>query len=168
MNTFQLKINKNNNKKLIYQIFSKENQNNSKISKNNKFSENKHTRRSQFRKLAHTYGWRLTLIEPYIKEILSNNKSKNGNDKHVQMNLKREKVDQNIKRNKIIIDEEDGVRLALLFKTACRIRKMGKIDKILLNLKSMSREEAYYWYSKVFNNGRKQNGVRALRLLISS
>lgn len=168
MNTFQLNIIKNNDNKLIYQIFSKENHNNSKISKNNKFSENKQNIRSQFRKLAHTYGWRLTLIEPYIKEILRNNKSKNGNDKNVQMNLKREKAAQNKKRNKIIIDEEDGVRLALLFKTACRIRKMGKINKILLNLKSLSREEAYYWYSKVFNNGRKQNGVRALRILMIS
>ncbi len=168
MNTFQLKIIKNNDNKLSYQIFSKENHNNSKISKNIKFSKTKHKVRSQFRKLAHTYGWRLTLIEPYIKEILRSNKSKNGNDNNVQMNLKREKADQNYKKNKIIIDEEDGVRLALLFKTACRIRKMGKIDKILLNLKSISREEAYYWYSKVFNNGRKQNGVRALRILMNS
>ncbi len=168
MNTFQLNIIKDNDNKLIYQIFSKENYINSKISKNIEFSKTKHTIRSQFRKLAHTYGWRLTLIEPYIKEVLRNNKSKNRNDKDVQINLKREKADQNNKRKKIIIDEEDGVRLALLFKTACRIRKMGKIDKILLNLKSISREEAYYWYSKVFNNGRKQNGVRALRLLMVS
>ena len=168
MNTFQLNIIKDNDNKLIYQIFSKENHINSKISKNIEFSKTKHTIRSQFRKLAHTYGWRLTLIEPYIKEILRNNKSKNGNDKDVQINLNREKADQNNKRKKIIIDEEDGVRLALLFKTACRIRKMGKIDKILLNLKSISREEAYYWYSKVFNNGRKQNGVRALRILMVS
>ena len=168
MNTFQLNIIKDDDNKLIYQIFSKENHINSKISKNIEFSKTKHTIRSQFRKLAHTYGWRLTLIEPYIKEILRNNENKNGNDKNVQMNLKHEKADQNNKRNKIIIDEEDGVRLALLFKTACRIRKMGKIDKILLNLKSISREEAYYWYSKVFNNGRKQNGVRALRLLMTS
>ncbi len=167
MNTFQLIIIKDNDNKLIYQIFSKENHINSKISKNIKFSRN-NILRSQFRKLAHTYGWRLTLIEPYIKEILRNNKSKNEIDKNVQMNLKREKADQNNKRKKIIIDEEDGVRLALLFKTACRIRKMGKIDKILLNLKSISREEAYYWYSKVFNNGRKQNGVRALRILMIS
>ncbi|KKM69311.1 hypothetical protein LCGC14_1452040 [marine sediment metagenome] len=168
MNTFQLNIIKDNDNKLIYQIFSKENHNKSKISKNIRFNATKHNIRSQFRKLAHTYGWRLTLIEPYIKEILRNNKIKNGNDKNVQINLKYEKADQNYKRNKIIIDEEDGVRLALLFKTACRIRKMGKIDKILLNLKSLSREEAYYWYSKVFNNGRKQNGVRALRILMVS
>ena len=49
-----------------------------------------------------------------------------------------------------------------------QIRKMRKIDKILLNIKSMSREETYYWYSKVFNNRRKQTGVKALRILIGS
>ena len=167
MNTFQLKINKINNNKLIYQIFSKENHNTAKGSTFNQPNGNKNGRRPQFRKLAHAYGWRLTLIEPYIKEILENNKGKNGNDKKIQINLKLERPRRN-NSNKIMIDEEDGVRLALLFKTACRIRMMGKIDKIFLNLKSMSREEAYYWYSKVFNNGRKQNGVRALRILISS
>ncbi|MHA1148408.1 MAG: DUF7680 family protein [Promethearchaeota archaeon] len=167
MNTFQLKINKNNNNKLYYQIFSKENHNIAKGSTVNQSYRNKNVRRVQFRKLAHIYGWRLTLIEPYIKEILNNNNGKNGNDENIQMNLKFERAHRN-NNNKILIDEEDGVRLALLFKTVCRIRKMGKINKILLNLKSMSREEAYYWYSKVFINGRKQNGVRALRILISS
>ena len=167
MNTFQLKINKDKNSKLIYQILSKENHNILKSNTVNQPNGNKNIRRVQIRKLAHTYGWRLTIIEPYIKEILNNNKGKNGNDKKIQMNLKWERAHRN-NSNKITIDEEDGVRLALIFKTASRIRKMGKIDKILLNLKSMSREETYYWYSKVFNNGRKQNGVRALRILINS
>ena len=70
------------------------------------------------------------------------------------------KANLSLDQKKLEIDEEDGVRLALLFKTVSRIRKMSKIDMILLNIKSMSREEVYYWYSKVFTNKRRQTGVR--------
>ena len=121
-------------------------------------------KRGQFRKLADTYGWRLSLVEPYVKEIVKINNQKNG----TQMNLNMKKVNQKLEQKKLQIDEEDGVRLALLFKTVSRIRKMRKVDKILLHIKSMSREEAYYWYSKVFINRSKQTGVRALRILIGS
>jgi len=103
-------------------------------------------------------------VEPYVKEIVKMNRKRNS----IQMNLNLEKINSKIDQEKLKIEEEDGVRLALLFKTISRIRKMGKIDNILLNIKSMSREEAYYWYSKVFFNRRKQNGVRALRILIGS
>lgn len=169
MNTFQLKIDSERNEGLKYQIYTKEliqdpELNNvkkiPKSQKNLKWQE----KRGQFRKLADTYGWRLSLLEPYVKEIVKINNKKNG----TQINLNMKKVNLKITQKKLEIDEEDGVRLALLFKTVSRIRKMNKVDKILLNIKSMSREEAYYWYSKVFINRRKQTGVRALRILIGS
>ena len=169
MNSFQLKIQTDRRQGLKYQIFSEESVNEQGINSANKILKNKNydkwqKKQNQFKKLADTYGWRLVLVEPYIKEIIKTNEKKNS----TQMDLNLEKAKRIIKQKKLEIDEEDGVRLALLFKTVSQIRKMRKIDKILLNIKSMSREEAYYWYSKVFTNRRKQTGVRSLRILIGS
>lgn len=169
MNTFQLKIDVDRSQGMKYQIYTKELIQDHELIKVKKGSKSKKNlkwqeKRGQFRKLADTYGWRLSLVEPYIKEIVKINNKKNG----IQMNLNMKKVNLKLDQKKLEIDEEDGVRLALLFKTVSRIRKMSKVDKILLNVKSMSREEAYYWYSKVFTNRRKQTGVRALRILIGS
>lgn len=169
MNTFQIKIDTNSKYGLKYQILSEKLVKEQKMSTNKKSLKNKKNikwrkKRSQFKRLADTYGWRLTSVEPYVKEIVKMNRKRNS----IQMNLNLEKINSKIDQEKLKIEEEDGVRLALLFKTISRIRKMGKIDNILLNIKSMSREEAYYWYSKVFFNRRKQNGVRALRILIGS
>ena len=169
MNTFQLKIDTERNQGLKYQIYTKELAQDPglnlvkkipKSKKNIKWQE----KRDQFRKLADTYGWRLSLLEPYVKEIVKINNKRNGN----QTNLNMKKNNKRIEQKKLEIDEEDGVRLALLFKTVSRIRKMSKVDRILLNIKSMSREETYYWYSKVFTNRKRQTGVRALRILIGS
>jgi len=169
MNTFQLKIDSDRKQGLKYQIYTKNLIQDPELKTVKEVSKSKKNlrwqeKRGQFRKLADTYGWRLSLVEPYVKEIVKINNQKNG----TQMNLNKKKVNQKLEQKKLQIDEEDGVRLALLFKTVSRIRKMSKVDKILLNVKSMSREEAYYWYSKVFTNRRKQSGVRALRILIGS
>ena len=169
MNTFQLKIDTERNQGLKYQIYTKELTQDPELNPVKLISKSKQNlkwqeKRGQFRKLADTYGWRLSLLEPYVKEIVKINNKKNGN----QVNKNMKKTNQRIEQKKLEIDEEDGVRLALLFKTVSRMRKMSKVDKILLNIKSMSREEAYYWYSKVFINRRKQTGVRALRILIGS
>jgi len=169
MNTFQLKIDTERNQGLKYQIYTKELIQDPELNTVKKISKSKKNlkwqeKREQFRKLADTYGWRLSLLEPYVKEIVKINNKKNG----TQMNQNMKKTYQRIEQKKLEIDEEDGVRLALLFKTVSRIRKMSKVDRILLNIKSMSREETYYWYSKVFTNRKRQTGVRALRILIGS
>ena len=169
MNTFQLKIDSDRSQGLKYQIYTKELIQDPELYAIKEISKSKKNlnwkkKRAQFKKLADTYGWRLNLVEPYVKEIVKINSKKNG----AQMNLNMKKANLKLDQQKLEIDEEDGVRLALLFKTVSRIRKMSKVDKILLNIKSMSREEAYYWYSKVFANRRKQTGVRALRILIGS
>lgn len=169
MNTFQLKMDTARNHGLKYQIYTKELIQDTEINNVKNISKSKkhlkwQEKREQFRKLADTYGWRLILLEPYVKEIVKINNKKNG----TQMNLNLKKANLKLVQTKLEIDEEDGVRLALLFKTVSRIRKMSKVDRILLNIKSMSKEETYYWYSKVFTNRKKQTGVRALRILIGS
>ena len=75
MNSFQLKIQTDRRKGLKYQIFSEESVNEQGINSANKILKNKNydswqKKRNRFRKLADTYGWRLVLVEPYIKEII--------------------------------------------------------------------------------------------------
>ncbi|MGQ4875760.1 MAG: DUF7680 family protein [Promethearchaeia archaeon] len=169
MNIFLLKVKKERNNGLRYQIYSKELLNNDQ-NVNEYHLQRKYRKQSKmnnFKKLADSYGWRLKLLEPYIKEIVKFNLKKNNSESSIQINLNNQEVN-NSKMQKIEIDEENGVRLALLFKLVSHIRKMKRLDKILLNIKTMSKEEIYYWFSKVFNNEKKQSGLKALRILIGS
>ena len=62
--------------------------------------------------------------------------------------------------------EEDGVRLALTFRGLRNLRKLDRAEKLCSEVYSMSREEAYYWYSRT-SSQRPGSGIRALRMLTS-
>jgi hypothetical protein len=62
------------------------------------------------------------------------------------------------------LNEESGVRLALLFKAISPLSNLDHIRTLQQAIGAMSDEEAYYWFSKCCGpNGRR--GVRALRVL---
>ena len=118
-------------------------------------------RRNKGKKLiAGTNSWRVNLIEPYIKETIKKNTTVKGYQRTLDGN-KFQPQPSNI--DEIIINEEDGVRLSILFKSISRLQKMERIDSILANVRTMNREEAYYWYSKIFQHRKNTKGMRAFR-----
>jgi hypothetical protein len=64
------------------------------------------------------------------------------------------------------INEENGVKLALLFMAIKPLRKVTRMEAIASEVRRMEMEEAYYWLSKCTsaNSARSQ---RALRILLS-
>jgi|SRR5271157_6023142 len=116
----------------------------------------------QFRRLTNASGWRLSLVDPYVKQVIKRN---SGNESS-HSSLVGPNDDAAINKEQVVISEEDGVRLSLLFRTIARMQKMTKVHHILLSIKSMIREESYYWYSKVFSNHYSTKGVKAFRILI--
>jgi len=102
MNTFQLKIDTERNQGLKYQIYTKELIQDPELNTVKKISKSKKNlkwqeKREQFRKLADTYGWRLILLEPYVKEIVKINNKKNG----TQMNQNMKKTNQRFEQKKL-------------------------------------------------------------------
>lgn len=67
------------------------------------------------------------------------------------------------------LDEEDGIRLDLVFRSTKGITKRSRVEDIMLGIAAMEREEAYYWHSKVTQGerGNNWNGIKALRILLA-
>ncbi len=121
-----------------------------------------------FNKISSIKGWHLTLIEQYIKDLANKNKIFKNN--LVQVNLLKQKINiidtlRKVNDLELFIEEEFGVRLALLFESIRNTNVMTRIDKILNYVRTISKEEAYYWFSKCFFRKFQKSGLRAFKIL---
>ena len=71
------------------------------------------------------------------------------------------------RREPFRIDEEDGVRLGLLFLALHPIRKPSRMEAMVEGIRVMADEELYYWYSKATATPYGLRAQRALRTLIA-
>jgi hypothetical protein len=65
-----------------------------------------------------------------------------------------------------LLDERQGIRLALAFKGISPLRRQDRMRAILRRLEEMSESECYYWNAKI-RSPSNQNGAKALRTLLS-
>lgn len=66
------------------------------------------------------------------------------------------------------MSEETGVRLGLLFLTVAPLSRLDRIETISRELRDMSTEEAYYWYSKCTTPDYAGRAQQALRVLLAA
>jgi len=111
-------------------------------------------RRGEKAKISSLKGWRLSVALPHIRKVL------HETEKHG------ESSNQKIDDRTVNINEEAGVRLALTFLGIRHLHKLERAEKLCQEIQSMSREEAYYWYSKVHNPKEHSPGIRAIRTLL--
>jgi len=71
------------------------------------------------------------------------------------------------RRRPFRLDEETGLRLALLFLTVKPLTRMDRVEAISGALRTMPSEEAYYWFSKCTAAATAINAQRALRILLA-
>ena len=127
-----------------------------------------HRKELLFKKISSLNVWRLTLAEHFIKDLANRNKIFKNNP--VQVNLLKQKINiidtlRKVNDLELFIEEEFGVRLALLFESIRNIKVMTRIDKILNYVRTISKEEAYYWFSKCFFRKFQKSGLRAFKIL---
>jgi hypothetical protein len=72
------------------------------------------------------------------------------------------------RREPFLLSEESGVRLGLLFLAIKPIAKMNRVEAISHGLRTMTSEEAYYWYSKCTTSLTAERAQKALRVLLAS
>ncbi len=65
------------------------------------------------------------------------------------------------------LSEEQGVRLGLLMLAVKPLRKTARMSDVSEHLRSMTPEEAYYWFSKVTDAGQGRRSQKALRILLA-
>lgn len=71
------------------------------------------------------------------------------------------------RRKPFWLDEETGLRLGLLFLAIKPLSRMDRVEAISGRLRTMSSEEAYYWFSKCTAAANAANAQRALRILLA-
>lgn len=107
-----------------------------------------------WRRLVRLYGLPLQAVAEDIFAILK----QAGYRPH---DLKRER------RTPLELEEENGVRLGLLFMMVKPLSKGERITSITQSLKTMPVEEAYYWFSKCADPQVRERARRALRILLA-
>jgi hypothetical protein len=63
------------------------------------------------------------------------------------------------------LEEEQGVRLGLLFMAVKPLRKYNRMEAISNRMRNMGSEEAYYWYSKCTSGENPRRSRRSFRIL---
>ena len=66
------------------------------------------------------------------------------------------------------LDEVDGVRLSLLFLAIKPLTKLGRIEDISQEIRRMTVEELYYWFSKCTTEPGADRAQKALRVLLAA
>jgi len=74
-------------------------------------------------------GWRQTVLKPYVLRL-----SKNG------------------------INEDEGIKLSVIFKAVNRKQKIWEIDSVANKVETASPSRVMYWYSLLF--GKNEDGVK--------
>ena len=72
-------------------------------------------------------------------------------------------------RGNLPLDEEAGVKLALLFKLQERIKEMDRVELIARRIDRFTREEAAYWYSRMTSFGPAANrwAMAGMKVMLS-
>lgn len=91
------------------------------------------------------YNGTLRTCKPAIRYMLSQMLDSNGRALGIQ-----ELIDDTIAfRGQIPLEETIGAKLALLFKLHPRVRDQARIELMAWRIERMTREEAFYWFTKV-------------------
>ena len=64
-----------------------------------------------------------------------------------------------------VLDETSGVNLAVLFQALKRLSKPERIANITQGIRSMSNEEAHYWFAKM-SDRHHRSAQKAIRVLL--
>ncbi len=99
-------------------------------------------------------GWHLQLTEGSVRMALEESGYKSGDLRWSR-------------RAPFRLDEEEGMRLDLLFRSIAGLNKRTRIEDLVLGLRHMGREEIAYWHAKVTreNGTNPANGLNAFRIL---
>ena len=114
------------------------------------------------------YGPKLTRCLPIVKDLLSKVRTPDDN---VSMQLD-EVISKNhltVSQKTLPLDEEAGVKLALLFKIAEGIKDLDRVEVAALRIHRFTREEAMYWYSRATAFGKALNSwsLTGMRMMLA-
>jgi hypothetical protein len=112
------------------------------------------SRRAEPDRLVELWGTQLRAVSDHVLEAL-----RKGGHKVTDLSRAR--------REPFQLDEETGLRLALLFLAVKPLTKLSRIEAISSQMRSMPSEEAYYWFSKCTATSTASRAQQAVRILLA-
>ena len=106
--------------------------------------------RSILRERGLLYGQSQLRCLPVIRTIISRVKNQEGIPLELHQFLSSKRIDF---RGNLPLDEEAGLKLALLFKLQERIKELDRVELMARRIDRFTREEASYWYSRMTSFG---------------
>jgi hypothetical protein len=98
----------------------------------------------------HLYGESLTRVQPVLRALLAPVCDDAGIPLELDRYARREAVRF---RGNLPLDEEAGTKIALVGKLTDRVKDPERVELIARRIARFSREEAAYWYSRLFHFG---------------
>jgi hypothetical protein len=112
---------------------------------NKEKSSAKKTMKYELKERGILYGDQLRRLLPVIKSIISRVQNEEG----IHLELHRQIEDAAITfRGNLPLDEEAGVKLALIFKLTDRLKELERAELLARRVEKFTREEAAYWHSE--------------------
>lgn len=108
------------------------------------------------------------ICEPFLQELLvdDNILTRKSYQTTLTGNGNQIVIDQSKDGDILIIREEIGVKIALLFALITNEIDTARVERIAREIRSMQQEELYYWYAKVFSSMIKTPAIKALKILL--
>lgn len=129
---------------------------------NKEKSSAKKTMKYELKERGILYGDQLRRLLPVIRSIISRVQNEEG----IHLELHRQIEDAAITfRGNLPLDEEAGVKLALIFKLTDRLKELERAELLARRVEKFTREEAAYWHSRIVDYGKDagrwaQSGLR--------
>jgi hypothetical protein len=117
-------------------------------------TENLKAPRSVLRERGLVYGQTQLRCLPIIRTILSRVQDRAGIPLELHRFLETSRITF---RGNLPLEEEAGVKLALMFKLQERIKELDRVELLARRIDRFTREEASYWYSRMTSFGPAAN-----------
>ena len=108
------------------------------------------------------------ICEPFLQELLvdDNILTKKSYQTTLMGNTNQIVQKKNDDGEILVIREEIGIKIALLFALITNENDVERIDRISGGIRFMHREELYYWYAKAFPSRIHMFAIKALKILL--
>jgi hypothetical protein len=112
------------------------------------------------------YGETQRRCLPVIRTITARIQNKNGIPLKLHRFLEGNRITF---RGNLPMDDEAGVKLALIFKLHLRIKELDRVELLARRIDRFTREEASYWYSRMTSFGEAANrwAIAGMKIMLS-
>nr|MDO8084644.1 hypothetical protein [Candidatus Sigynarchaeum springense]MDO8116116.1 hypothetical protein [Candidatus Sigynarchaeota archaeon] len=108
------------------------------------------------------------ICEPFLQELLVDDNiiTRKSFQTSLIGNCNQIVIDRREDGDILVVREEIGVKIALLFALISKEIDIARIERLAREIRAMQKEELYYWYAKIFSAKINPPALKALKILL--